>query len=315
MPELDDDKKPDEKPADEITHPLNLDDVHTNATHKLEAERVEESEDEDGDGDKTGDKPEDTAKPDDKKPTTPEGDKPEDSGAKPDDKSDDTITPDEDEDEADEVDKPVTPEPKAPEPAPQLDTDTTKDGAGKISAKDSDGKVHYFNNLDEVPDDFEPYTYKEWGIAVQDFADKKQSDRIAENERKQREAADAQQTEIDDVTKSWEKDITTLTKAGILPKDEAERETEIGDTYAYIAAKLKDGVIIDSFAEAHKGMKYGQMKADLDKKKNEKDKTTKDKGAKVMSGGGQIAGKPKSAEAPPAGVGLDAVHARYSGLV
>lgn len=283
-----DDTSPNETPT--VIPPVNLDDVHASTMQTLDNE-VKPEVDENGEP-IPADSAEDTTKPDDTAPVVDEGDKPEDTVEKP---------------------APVEPpKPVAPEPTPELNTDTTKNAAGKIAVKDSDGTTHYFNNLDEVPDDFEPATYKEWGKAVQDFADKRQSDRAADNERKIADNAKAQQAEIDQVTEDWQKDIASMTKSGALPADEKTRETEVGDVYAYISKQLSKGKIIDSFEEAHKAMKYEEWQA---KEKVKAEKLKKDKGSVVMSGSGGSSGKPKAIDPLPAGIGLDAVHARYSGLV
>lgn len=286
MPVLDDDAKI------EPIAPIDLDSVHLAQVRKLESEDAD-AVDEDEDTDAADDTADEDDKADDKK-------------------EDDA----EDEDEA----APVVPEPVAPkveEAAPDepvIDTDITKDGAGKVAVKDAEGNTFYFNNTGEIPDDFEPASYKELMLAGNALARKEISDETAAREAETRKEAQRQQEEIDAVTNSWDKDIDVMTKGGMLPADDKERETAIGDTYAYIAKNLADGVIIDSFAQAHKAMLYDreqEAKVAADKKAAD---TKKNKGAKVLSGSGGISGKPKVYDSLPPGTSLDAVHAHFSGL-
>jgi hypothetical protein len=266
------------KKDDEVIAPINLDEVHMQEVHKMELEPSE---------------PEEEPKEPVESPVE---------------------TPEEPKEPVKEPEEPEQPKEEEPEeepivipPEPELDTDITKPGDGKIGIKNSDGEMNYFNNLDEVPDDFEPASYKEYSKFNVDMSRK-----MIEDERyaKEREIAinqKAQQEEIDAVTAAWDKDIDVLTRGGILPEDEAARTAEINDVYAYISQKISEGVIVDSFAEAHKAMMYDKMKA-------EKIKTTKAKGSTVMGGSAVPSGK-KDIEPLPAGITLDQVHQKYSGLI
>lgn len=281
-----------------VVAPVDLDRVHELTTQKLEAEVVDE--------------PDEPKELDDAPKDEEPKDEDKDTGT-----GDDGTKDDEDkDDEPDEVVPPVVAKVDEVVPdEPIIDTDITKDGTGKISVVDSEGNTFYFNNMNEVPDDFEPESYKAWGVFTSNMAIKVQSDAKAAEERQIAQNAKQQQAEIDAVTESWDKDIDVLTKGGVLPADKKERETAIGDTYAYIASKLGDGIVIDSFAEAHKAMMYDRHQEQIAKEKEAKAKIVKEKGAKILSGTGGISGKPKSPEALPVGTSLDAVHARFSGLI
>jgi hypothetical protein len=210
--------------------------------------------------------------------------------------------------------EPILEEPIVIEPEPILDTDISKPGQGKVAIKNSDGVVNYFNNVDEIPEDFEPATYKEFGKAMVDLTDKRISDKKDAEKREESNRLAESQKEVKSLTDQWDNDITVLTKGGILPEDAVEREKEIGDVYAYMGKKAGDGVLVDSFAEAHKAMKYEQLKEAEKIVQKAKDEEVKEKGGKIMSGNGGTSVKTKT-EPLPMGVGLDAVHARYSQLL
>lgn len=287
MPVVDDNENIEEK--EQI---VDLEKVHEHTINEIDAENVNEDENEE----ETGDSNEEN--------TSEEDEKNEENGENEDSEGE------EENEEEDEPDAPAPPAPPVEEP--QVDTDITKNANGKIAVKNSDGDTFYFNNLDEVPDDFEPETYKAWGVAVQRFAEKAQSDRQAEREKQILAEKERQQNEINEVTARWDKEINSLVKDGTLPKDEKEREILVGDTYKYMANKLADGTPIDSFAEAHKARMYEELKA---KERKEKDELKKAKGSKVMGGAGSSPGTKKEPTPLPAGTSLDAVHARFSGLI
>lgn len=296
----------------EPTTPVDLTQVHESTMHKLDEERADDT----GSGDTGADDPQDPADnktgDDDTKPTDPVPNPDTPSGDDPDEKPQDPApTPD----VPVEQPKPeVKPEPQVVPDEP-LNTDITKHVEGKVAVKDSEGNTFYFNNIDEVPDDFEPASYKEAARMGQEFALKADRDAKAAEAARIEKQTKENQAEIDAVTASWDKDIDTLTKGGVLPADEKEREVRIGDTYAYISKKLADGVVVDSFAEAHKAMMWDRQQEAEAQRKAEAAKLKKEQGGKVMSGSPASSGKPKVFQAPPAGVSLDAVHAHHSGLL
>lgn len=310
MPVIEDNDKIEETPVD-------LDRVHEMKVNELEAEQAESQEegnDTTPDGTNT-DKPTPNAESDDDGNDAGQPDNaPNGEGEEGDDSKSVPAKPTPKAEEPEVVDKPQ-PQAVTPEPEPEVDTDITKNATGKIAVKDSEGNTFYFNNMDEVPDDFEPSTYKEWGVFTSNMAVKAQSDAKAAEERRVREETASQQAEIDEVTNRWDSEIDVLTKGGILPADAKERENEIGDTYAYIAKNLSNGIVIDSFAAANKAMKFDRDQEAKAKANKEKNDNTKKKGSLVMGGGGGTpSGKKDTPEPLPAGTSLDAVHARYSGL-
>jgi hypothetical protein len=263
--------------VDEPVTPTNLDDVHMKAVHEMDVEPV------------VDDPVVDPPKVDEPVVEPPKVDEP-------------VVTPP-------VVDEPVVEPPKVVE----LDTDITKPADGKIAIKNSDGDMNYFNNLDEVPDDFEPATYKDFLRFSGEMTEKTQLDRASARDAEVAAQKAENDKEVDAVTSSWDRDIDILTKGGVLPEDSKERETEVGDTYNYIAKKIGEGIVVDSFAEAHKAMKYEQLQEAQKIVTDNKNRVTKEKGGKVMGSEGNS--KTKKIEALPAGVTLDQVHAKYSGLV
>lgn len=200
-------------------------------------------------------------------------------------------------------------------PAPELDTDTLKPGDGKVAVKSFDGKTYYFNSLDEIPEDFEPSSYKETMRAGKEFARKEQADEVAtETAKVTAQQAEAKQR-ADDLQESWEKDATTLVQAGVLPNKPDELEAAKEEVYSYIEAEMKKGNIITNFNQAYKAMKYDE-RIEQDKADQKKSNDLKKKrGGMVQSGSGGSSpstnsNKGRTIEAPPAGIGLDAVHNR-----
>lgn len=206
----------------------------------------------------------------------------------------------------------ATPEPTTPEPqpAPQVDTETTKPGPGKVSVKSFDGKTYYFNNLDEVPNDFEPASYAETMRAAKDFARKEDADEKAER-KAEREAAKAQANDrIKDIQAGWDKDIASLTEAGTLPKETKDAQPVIDEVYEYMEKQLKTGVIVDNFTEAYKAVQYDKMLAKEAEETQALNDAKKKRGGQVQAGGTSAAPKSTVREAPPQGLSLDAIHAK-----
>jgi len=213
--------------------------------------------------------------------------------------------------EEDEPEPVVVPEPVK---AVEVNTDITEKGEGKIAMRNSDGETIYVNNVDEIPDDFEPSSYKDFAVATQRLNDKAIDDRAIAAKTAADTAQAQRDAEINTVTASWDKDIDTLTKGGVLSKDQKERDVEIGNVYEYIAKNLTDGVVIDSFAQALKSLRYENLQAEQQATKDAKAQETKDKGSVVMGGGGTNPTKPVARVPLPAGLTLDQVHERFSGL-
>lgn len=205
----------------------------------------------------------------------------------------------------DEEEVPVEVPVEAPEP---IDPDTTKPGEGKVAIKSFDGKTYYFNNDSEVPEDFEPANYKESMRAAKDFAIKEQNDARNAADKATADAATASATQIKTIQDGWDTDITSLTKAGALPKDEAERKTIVDGVYGLMEAELKAGHTIDSWSQAHEIYMYRQSKVvDADRQKEQND-LKKAKGSVVQSGGSASSAHGTTLKAPPTGMTPDQLH-------
>lgn len=193
------------------------------------------------------------------------------------------------------------------EPAPELDTDSTKNATGKVAVKDFEDKTHYFNNLEEVPEDFEPKSYKEFGRFVQKMTDKEQSDRKAVEEAGLKAVQDERDARIKSIKDDWDRDIKTLTDNKTLPADEKERQPVIDAVFDVMNEKLARGKVIDF----ETGYEIYASKQSGDDKKDAADKSNADKkkrGAMVAGAGSGASAKPRMIEGPPAGTSLDDVH-------
>jgi len=292
-----------------ITPTLTPEEVHDKTIHDLENEEVKKdgAEDEDNQDDQ-----DDTKGKEDEDKDGSGDDAGDDAGDDDDDKGDGS------EDDQDDEDASSAPKPSPKSKTPEIDTDTSNNVEGKVAIKDSEGNTAYFNSLEEVPDDFEPASYKELMRSVSLLNKKEAKDEAVAQEAELEAVNKKSQEDIDAVIKSWDADVAVLTKAGILSDDDALREVEVADTYAYIGKKLSDGISMDSFAEAHKAMKFDQLQEATAADKKKKSDNKKKQGSMVMGGGGATSGKKEGGsreiEAPPPGIGLDAVHAKYSGL-
>lgn len=222
---------------------------------------------------------------------------------------DDTKDASKDDDEVDEPEKQ-----SKPEPAPELDTDTTKNVEGKIAVKDYEGSTHYFNNLDEVPEDFEPATYKEWGKAVQKFTDKEQTDRVTEQERQEKASEAESARRIASIKDAWSADEKKLVDSKALPSDAKDRKPIVDDVFVIMNEKLSDGKVID-FETGFELYQARQNKNAGGEKKKKVVEDKKRRGGMVSGAGTGVNAEPKSRviEGPPAGVTLDDVHAQVLG--
>jgi hypothetical protein len=219
-----------------------------------------------------------------------------------DDKADDTPV-DKPDDKADEPVLPDVPDFK-PEP--------------KVQIKDYEGNVHEFDKIEDVPDDFEPASYKEWGVAVQNFvhkdaAERKQLDAIEKTK------ADKERIErINEIKAEWDKEVVALTADKRLPEDAKERAKVIDSVYNLMGEENKQGRQIDSFTHAYEIYNYRQGLKQQDDDRQKAIDIKKSKGSMVMSSGSGVSGeaKPKQGrviEAPPTGISLDAIHENVLG--
>jgi hypothetical protein len=295
-------------PAEPAGAPPSLDQVHTINQAQVEKEDEDAAEEEDQDADAGDD---DTTDGD----GSGEGDGDADAGSDTE-GTDDQDAGDSDDEGAGSDNNTDTPPAKTPEPTTQLDSDISKNGEGKVAIKDAEGKTFYFNNLDEVPDDFEPASYKSLMIGTKALMEKEQNDKKAEADRAADEVKQAHIEATQKMQDSWESDASELVRSGAFPNDPKKLEAAKSEVYDYIESELKKGNVITSFNQAYKSMMYDKQQQDNKDKQKEIDDAKKKRGGIVQSGSGANASDTKGArgnkviEAPPAGVGLDAVHAR-----
>lgn len=194
-----------------------------------------------------------------------------------------------DEDKDVDEETPQTPEPKEDKSAPELDSDITKPGEGKIAVKTFDGKTIYLNNLDELPEDFEPANYKEFAKATLELNAKafKEANEQAEAEAKAEE--DAQVARVQTIRDGWKSEVETLTKEGALPKDEKERAKIVDGVYDLMRKEGKQGRTYPSWRVAHEVFEARQAKAAQAEKQKQINETKKKQGGAVMSSGSNAA--------------------------
>ena len=234
------------------------------------------------------------------------------------DETDDTTDEVEDVDEADEEDEEVEEQVEEVEKLfkPELNEDITTKGEGKVAIRDNEGNTLYFNSLDEVPDTFEPLSYKELMKGVSALNRKEDLDaKLAIDEQAAHETREAKERS-DALQKSWENDAKKLTKEGFLPKGD-KNEAALNEVYDYMEQEMKQGNIITSFTQAYKSLQYDKQAAEQKQKQKDVNDAKKQRGGIVQGGSGgdvhQSAQKGKVFEAPPSGTSLDAVHRRALG--
>lgn len=298
--------KPKENPApneDKVIEVSgDLDEVHAQTIAELQ----DEMEQEDG----TLDTPEEQPEVPEEKPEEPEA-------------------PEEKPEEKEEP-LPPAPVPPAPEPPVALpekeelpvepDTDTSKPGKDKVAIKDYNGTQFYFNNLDEVPDDFEPQSYKTWARAVQQFSDKAIEERKAESERAAREAELENTVRVERIKKGWQDDIAQLDKDKALPTEQKDRQTTIDAVFSLMNEELAKGRILD-FAPAFEIYQFRNGKDEAKERADQQAQEKKDRGSRVQGAGSgsNSSGNVRSnaagriVEAPPSGVSLDDIHSSVLG--
>lgn len=304
--------------------PPTLDQVHALNQSKVESDDADAPADDDAADDdaNTGDDDAATGTSDDAGDSDSDAD---DDAAGDDDSDDDAAAGDDD--AADDLspatnDEPETPD--APAETPTKDTDIEKPGDGKVQIMDAAGKKFYFNDLDEIPEDFEPASYKELMRGTKDLLRKEESDvKAAEQATADAEVA-ANKKAANDMQDSWEAEASVLTTNGTFPNEPAKLQAAKEEVYGYMESELqkfnktggKEGGVYTSFTQAYKAMKFDQ--AEVARAKAAKDTSdTKKKRAAMVQGGGGGGGNPTGGnktnrgriiEAPPQGAGLDAVH-------
>jgi hypothetical protein len=260
---------------------LDLDQIHERTLEDLEKEDNKDDEEGDTDNGANNDQGDDDSDEDNKK-----------------DNSNDP--PHEKDGEEPPVPEPVKGQPEN-KPAPELEE------AIGVEVKDYEGKVHKFKNFDELPDDFEPISYKEFARFTVAMNEKLANDKKREQDRLQEQAEQEKQSRIDQIKAGWDKDIEELTNQKALPNDEKEREKVVAGVFDIInEALLKDRVI--DFAPAYEIYSYRQSQKQSEQKRQEQIKEKKEKGSKIQGQNSPTPSKARSYEAPPTGVSLDQVH-------
>lgn len=201
--------------------------------------------------------------------------------------------------------------------AEEVDGDLKRKEFPKVKIRDSDGVEHEFDSIDDVPDDFEPETYKAFAKGVQELTLKaereaKEDERIAElKEYKDRESR------IKKIQDEWDKEKADLIKDGSMPSDPKEADKITKKVYDKMRREMQEGRNVDSFTHAFQLWDYERQNKERAKQQQELVDEKKKRGAKVLPGGAPTPSKPtmkgKAIEAPPMGIGLDAVHEKYLG--
>lgn len=266
-----DDSKDESKDEQELT--LDLDQAHDKAIHELDKE---EELDEEGDKEKDEDE-----------------EKNEEEGPEDKDEEDDDVSEESPADSIDEEEDELV-----------LPIDETK-----ISVKDSDGNVQEFDSLEDIPDDFEPFSYKEFGLAVGKLTERGIERKAAERKAEKDQKAKEKEKRLTKMKKTWDDDLEALIKEGEIDKD--DNKEVVDGVYKVMQEELLADRPASSFRQAYEIYSYRENKKAIAKHKEKLNKEKKARGAKVQPGGSGVStpsNKSKVFEAPPSGVSLDQVH-------
>lgn len=201
---------------------------------------------------------------------------------------------------------------------PENDDDVTKPGKYKALFVDDEGNKYYVSDVKQLPDDFEPQSQRNYGIALQDLGEKRGDYKADVAKYEEDKVVHDRTLAAKTLQENWKSDIERLTEEKTLPEDPTERDKVIKGVYSLMSAELKKGKSIDSWETAHelyqareaKKQAAEQNNEEVERKKAEAAEKKK-QGGKVMGGGAPEAPK-KSAggtkKAPPVGTSLDALH-------
>lgn len=209
------------------------------------------------------------------------------------------------------------------DPPETMDDDVSKPGKYKAKFTDAEGNVFHVTDVDQLPDDFEPKSFKDNMKSLQTLSkvqDQAVKDQVAFEDA---QAAQGRDQQIKQLTESWNKDIKVLTDTKKLPEAEADRKKVIDGVYSLMQEEMNNGRRIDSFEHAFEIYSFRNPLDTADKEAARKEKVAeiKAKGSKVM-GGGPAGGKSTSTKsnyggrtitAPPPGLTLDDIHMKAVG--
>jgi hypothetical protein len=282
--------------------PVSLDEVH----EQIQNERGEEFSRPEASDDDTSDDTND-ANTDTEGTTSTEDDSATDTDTDSDDDTSDTSDDTTSEEEEDTTSDTTSTEELTP---PERDDDLTKPGKYKAEFVDEEGNKHYVSDLTQLPDEFEPRSSKEYGIAMQDLFRKQQQYDADDREYQQNKTVHDTNQAVTQLRESWNKDIETLTTEKALPEDSKERQKVINGVYALMDAEMKKGNTIDKWATAYELYEAREAKKAAAAAEKQEIVRKKQAGGKVMGSGAPTGtgGRSKIREGLPPGVSLDQVH-------
>ena len=305
--------KDDDKKDEELETPTNLEAVHAQSVEQVENEDLKGDDSDEDDKSGSGDSSDD----DDSKKGSDD-----DKGGDDDDAGDDDKDKKDDKKPVDGVSGAGGPDSKSGDEGPQDDADivsSVQEKIPKVTLKDSDGNEIEVGSADEIPDDFEPYSYKDFAVA-----NSKLAKREAEVDRQVAEAKTlrdnkASQERIAKIQEGWDAEIESLVKSGDLDKDETKRAKQIEGIYKVMSEAAGEGSSIGTFKQAYEIYAYRQSKADQQDRQQKNNDEKKRRGGRVLPGSGAnptpSSRQGRVIEAPPSGISLDQVHeSTLSGL-
>lgn len=222
------------------------------------------------------------------------------------------------------VDKPVEPTEQKPSvevPTPSKEepvvVPAVEDEIPKIKIKDSEGKEIEVATIDDIPDDFEPYSYKEYAVAV----NKLTVLGIERTQTEKQKAIDAEKADrdarIDKIKAGWQADQDALIKEGLLDGDATKNTPVIDGVFSLMQEEMNNNGTTLGFRQAYEMYSYRDSRKQNAEEAKAKNDEKKRRGSMVMGSGSVSQSAParqgKVFEAPPTGISLDQVHENILG--
>jgi len=210
--------------------------------------------------------------------------------------------------------------PSVDDKLPEIPDEPEKPELKKVTVKSSKGEEFEISSAKDLPDDFEPYTYKAYGEALEELADNKAEFSKAMGEYES--AVEKRESIVlsHNMKKGWDSEIEELVKTGFLSDDESEKRTVTSKVFEYMISETAKGNKNMSFTAAYKSWKLDNLE---EERKKESDKAAKEAAEKkknaekkrrggLVSGnrGGKSAEKESSRDTMPSGLTISQVEAR-----
>lgn len=187
----------------------------------------------------------------------------------------------------------------------------------KVSIKDSDGKIQEFASIKDIPDDFEPFSYKEFAVGINKLTELGLEQKQSAKQKAEEDAKAERDARIDKIKEGWQKDQDALIKQGLIPAEEEKNQPIIDGVFTVMQEEMNNNGTTLGFKTAYEIYAHRESLKVKDEEIKAKNDEKKRRGAFVQPGGSTTPSAPskkgKVFEAPPTGMSLDQVHENVLG--